>query len=637
MLKNMKKILSHSVYRKTFYIYAISSVLITAVILLCVFGVVSSEVKKQATETSYQLLQQFVSSSDRVSEDIGNLMSSIYSDGKTLRVVQNTKTDKVDEYRLFLQLQNLQGYYFYLENIAVLNLNQGVCVQTIGANEFTAETLMTVGTMIEKGQYILPRDINVLGRTKSVITFLQYYPSQNCGILVDVNSAMFQYSVIEKTEPAREVYLIDVDGNPVTTVTRGKLNDDEMISDYLFQIVSNLKTDDNNGVFDDKKNQQIVLATKSEGLNCWFCDILSYSYFNDQYKKMSAVFVGITAALLGVSVLTIFLYSRKTKEKLLKIANHCRSIAGMDQLPTDNELAYIEKTMSHISHEKRMNENYINFWFLKNLISGQGMPFILSKEKISSLQKKYDSPYYAVLLISIQTKEEIPEDKRKEEYGIYRFTICNLADEIFGESYRCKAVDLDENMVAILLFSRSATISEDYLLCYNRLRDFAEDNIGLLIAGSLGSVVESQEEVCLSYEKAKQYMKVSNLIGKKELIDSNHISNVNYQEKNQKLVESILEYTELNYSDPDLSLKSISQMFHLSTAYVGKIFKTIQGNSYASYLVNYRLEKSKLLLLETNKTVNEIAGELGFTNATYFTTLFKNEYGMTPTTFRNKG
>mgnify|MGYP000128807853 CR=1 FL=1 len=637
MLKNIKKIFSHSVYRKTFYLYAISSVLITAIILLCVFGVVSSEIKKQAKETSYQLLQQFVSSSDRVSEDIGNMMSSIYSNGKTLKVIQNMKVDKVDEYRLFLNLQNLQSYYSYIENIAVLNLNQGVCVQTIGANEFTAETMKTVGTMIEKEQYILPRDIRVLGSEKSVISFLQYYPSQNCGILVDVNSNMFQYSVNEQAEIARVVYLIDAEGKPVTKVTRQKLNDEVLISDYLFQIVSGLKADDNNGVYDDRKNQQMVLVTKSDGLNCWFCDILSYSYFNEQYKKMSAIFVGITATILGISVLAVFLYSKKMKEKLLKIANYCRSIAGMEKLPTDNELAYIEKTMSRISHEKRMNENYINFWFLKNLILGQGMPFILSVEKICSLQKKYDSPYYAVLLINIQKKEEIPEDKRKEEYGIYRFTICNLADEIFGESYRCKAVDLDENVVAVLLFIHSSTISDDYLLCYNRLRDFTENNIGLFLSGSLGSVVDSQSEVFLSYEKAKQYMKVSNLIGKKELIDSNNISNVNYQEKNQKLVESILEYTELNFSDPDLSLKSISQMFHLSTAYVGKIFKTIQGNSYASYLVNYRLERSKTLLLETNKTVNEIAGELGFTNATYFTTLFKNEYGMTPTTFRNKG
>ncbi len=636
-MKKIKKMLSHSIYRRTFYLYAISSVLIMMTILICVFGMVSAEVKKQAKETSYQILQQLVSSSDRVCEDIGNMMSSILSKGKALKVMQNTEVDKTDEYWLFLELQNLQGYYSYIDNIAVLNLNQDICVQSIGANEFTSETLETARAMVETNQYILPRDISVVGKTKSVITFLQYYPSQNSGILVDINSDIFQYSLNEQTKTARVVYLIDTSGKPVTKVTREKFNDEMMIAEYLFQIVSDMEMKENNGVYDDRRNQQMVLVTKSESLDWWFCDILSYSYFNEQYKKMSIIFVGIAGVILGACVLTAFLYSKKTNRKLLKIANHCRRIAGLDELPTDNELAYIEKTMSHISHEKYMNENYINFWFLKNLISGQGIPFILSKEKILSLQEKYASPCYAVLLIGIQTKEEIQEDRRKEEYGIYRFMICNLADEIFGENYRCKAVDLEESIVAVLLFINSETISEDYLLCYNKLRDFAEDNMGLLLAGSLGSIVNSQGEVFLSYEKARQYMKVSNLIGKKELIDSNQVSNVNYQEKNQKLVESIIEYTELNYSDADLSLKSISQMFHLSTAYVGKIFKTIQGNSYASYLVNYRLEKSKTLLLETNKTVNEIAGELGFTNATYFTTLFKNEYGMTPTTFRNKG
>jgi YesN/AraC family two-component response regulator len=101
-------------------------------------------------------------------------------------------------------------------------------------------------------------------------------------------------------------------------------------------------------------------------------------------------------------------------------------------------------------------------------------------------------------------------------------------------------------------------------------------------------------------------------------------------------VDSILEYTEYNFYNPELSLKNISQIFGLSTTYLGKIFKSIQGEAYSTYLTNYRLEKSKLALVQTTKTVNEITGEIGLTNSTYFATLFKNTYGMTPTAFRSR-
>jgi YesN/AraC family two-component response regulator len=149
-------------------------------------------------------------------------------------------------------------------------------------------------------------------------------------------------------------------------------------------------------------------------------------------------------------------------------------------------------------------------------------------------------------------------------------------------------------------------------------------------------IVDRQKDIVISYQKARQYLEMNQLINREELIDSNNQVSINYQEKNKKLVDSILEYTEYNFNNPELSLKNISQIFGLSTTYLGKIFKSIQGEAYSTYLTNYRLEKSKLALIRTTKAVNEIASEIGFTNSTYYATLFKNTYGITPTVFRSR-
>lgn len=635
MITLFRKVFSHSVYRKTVYTYAVSITAVTIAVLVSVFGILSSSFKQQTVDSSKQSLVQLVDAADRAQIDIGNVMSVISGSGKTLRVVQASEENKADLYSLFLELTHLRSFYSYIENISVWNLNSQVCLQLMGDPRTGEANLRLAESVAEIRPSNLCRDIQIFQRTENVISFFRYFSYYNAGIIIDVNSDLFQYSILSEQELQREIFLIDGDGNPVTGPTKGTLGG-QGIAQYLYGILSQGDRESGRLVYDDAKNQQMVFMVRSQNYDWWFCDIQEYASFYEEYQKISIVFVGGTGLFLIISTVAMLLFSKKMKDHLLRLVNKCRAIAGKEEILTSDELLYIDKTIARIDHEAYMNEQYIRSWFLKNLILGEKMPFSLSREKERSLEETYCSPYYAVLLIRLQSLQELPRDTLQEEYRIYRFTVCNLADEIFGSAYRCKTVGMEENMVAVLLLIDQYEFSQEYLLCFQQLRDFSRENLDLALSGSLGCVVEAQNEIYLSYQRAKQYMKVSNLIGKNELIDSNQISSVSYQEKNKKLVQSIKEYTRMNFADMDLSLKTVSQMFHLSTAYVGKIFKSMEGMSYASYVTNCRLEESKRLLLETEKTVQEISGALGFTNSSYFTTVFKSAYGMTPTVFRNQ-
>ncbi len=98
--------------------------------------------------------------------------------------------------------------------------------------------------------------------------------------------------------------------------------------------------------------------------------------------------------------------------------------------------------------------------------------------------------------------------------------------------------------------------------------------------------------------------------------------------------KNVQEFIDKNYSDPELSSKSIADQFHVSVAYLNRIFKQKTGESISSYIKLLRLEKAKKLLLETNKSVESIAKSVGFENTKYFYPLFKNEYGISPNLFR---
>ena len=64
------------------------------------------------------------------------------------------------------------------------------------------------------------------------------------------------------------------------------------------------------------------------------------------------------------------------------------------------------------------------------------------------------------------------------------------------------------------------------------------------------------------------------------------------------------------------------------------MFKKQFGMSFSEYVNGKRLEKSRELLLSTVLSVKEIADEVGFTDANYFTRLFRQNFGISPTDFR---
>lgn len=73
---------------------------------------------------------------------------------------------------------------------------------------------------------------------------------------------------------------------------------------------------------------------------------------------------------------------------------------------------------------------------------------------------------------------------------------------------------------------------------------------------------------------------------------------------------------------------------HLSTGYFGDLISKETGTTAQRYIQDAVIERSKHLLLESNRPVSEIAYELGFEYPQHFTRLFKSRTGMTPNEFR---
>jgi len=104
----------------------------------------------------------------------------------------------------------------------------------------------------------------------------------------------------------------------------------------------------------------------------------------------------------------------------------------------------------------------------------------------------------------------------------------------------------------------------------------------------------------------------------------------------EKVVEQIKDYVDTCYNSPDLSLGTLAERVGLTPAYLGKTFSTCTGMSFNDYLAKVRMGKSAEMLIETEETVQKISKAVGILNTSYFYSLFKKQYYMTPIQYREE-
>lgn len=89
-----------------------------------------------------------------------------------------------------------------------------------------------------------------------------------------------------------------------------------------------------------------------------------------------------------------------------------------------------------------------------------------------------------------------------------------------------------------------------------------------------------------------------------------------------------------NYADPDLSLDMVCSKVGVSNSYFSSVFKKEVGQSFITYLTDYRMERALHLILETSEKSYEIAEHVGYVDANYFSYVFKRKFGMSPSKYR---
>ena len=86
--------------------------------------------------------------------------------------------------------------------------------------------------------------------------------------------------------------------------------------------------------------------------------------------------------------------------------------------------------------------------------------------------------------------------------------------------------------------------------------------------------------------------------------------------------------------DYELSVEKICSVLHVSSTYFSTMFKKETGKSFVNFLTELRLEQAITLLNTTDYKTYIIAENVGYSEANYFSYVFKKKFGMSPSKYR---
>jgi two-component system response regulator YesN len=108
-------------------------------------------------------------------------------------------------------------------------------------------------------------------------------------------------------------------------------------------------------------------------------------------------------------------------------------------------------------------------------------------------------------------------------------------------------------------------------------------------------------------------------------------------DKYSDMLIKVKDFIQSRYDQDSISLQDAADYVKVSPSHLSKVFSQETGQTFIEYLTQIRIGKAKELLKATTRRSYEIAHLVGYSDAHYFSNLFKRITGQTTREFRKSG
>jgi AraC-like DNA-binding protein/quercetin dioxygenase-like cupin family protein len=105
------------------------------------------------------------------------------------------------------------------------------------------------------------------------------------------------------------------------------------------------------------------------------------------------------------------------------------------------------------------------------------------------------------------------------------------------------------------------------------------------------------------------------------------------KERNLQRLRPVFEHIDHHYASP-ITVQEVAARMHMSKSSFMRFFKQVTGQSFITYLNQFRVTRAQALLKNTDKSIAEVSQEVGFCDQSYFGLLFRKLTGRTPREYK---
>lgn len=274
------------------------------------------------------------------------------------------------------------------------------------------------------------------------------------------------------------------------------------------------------------------------------------------------------------------------------------------------------------------NKNY--FW-LEILIRNYGYAEDELEEFAASRHLNYS--YSDVYLMGML---QLDGDMDQMRYTDRQFVINNILRELFGKKQMAVEALIGEHdnrwlIVAQDIQSRDdESAFADIKATFRALKECLKCRMDFLYERNV-----PLKDMRGAYLDLEQGMKLLKPCGEDTCVPLETPKVEEVSEDSERALEQLKTYLEAHYNEK-ISQDQMAEQVYYNLAYISKLFKRRYGMSIGNYIMEYRIQTAKELLMQDKFSVTEIALQVGYGNFAYFSRLFKKKTGYAPVEYRKR-
>ncbi len=312
------------------------------------------------------------------------------------------------------------------------------------------------------------------------------------------------------------------------------------------------------------------------------------------------------------------------REYLLKPIDASKLREVLDKV--SGQLAEERKAMEHAASLRARMEN--GGKFLKEKLIGSLFADDSAEEDAVNVLKELASmgcpvpaPYYAVV------------DAAFEPTGTGQEAASSLAETSGGIVH----TSASRTGTRLLVLGNTAEDAEEqaYGFAASLVRELERCGCTGIRAG-IGDVVDKPEDILRSFKAARHIRHILVEKNDKEALTMGvrEMGEMADERQVSSIIGEARLYMSQHFSDPGLMLQDVARAVNMSKSRFSTVFSQQNGQTFTEYLISLRLNKAKEMLRETAQKSSQIAREVGYNDAHYFSYIFKKNTGITPSEYR---